>query len=84
MKFDRRVNIYVRKQRLLLVLNLTKQTIKENKEIKVKLEFTMPLKHTLEFGLEFSYTSKKPLSLEEYFWIPASLSSVKWLAKYEL
>ena len=29
-------NTYVRKSRLLLVLNQTKQTIKENKEIKVK------------------------------------------------
>ena len=33
---DTRANIYVRKWRLLLVLNLTKWTIKENKEIKVK------------------------------------------------
>ena len=31
-----RVNIYVRKWRLLLVLNLPKQKINENKEIKVK------------------------------------------------
>ena len=36
LKFDTRVNKYVRKWYLLLVLNLTKQTIKENKEIKVK------------------------------------------------
>ena len=35
-EMDTRVNIYVRKQRLLLVINLTKQTIKENKEIKVQ------------------------------------------------
>ena len=34
--FDKVVNTYVRKWRLLLVLNLTKYTIKENKEIKVK------------------------------------------------
>ena len=33
-KLDLRVNIYVRKWRLLLVLNLNKET--ENKEIKVK------------------------------------------------
>ena len=33
-KLDLRVNIYVRKWRLLLVLNLNKDT--ENKEIKVK------------------------------------------------
>ena len=33
---DSRVNIYVRKWRLLLVLNLSKWKIKENKEIKVK------------------------------------------------
>ena len=31
-----RVNIYVTKQRLLLVLSLTKQTIKKNKETKVQ------------------------------------------------
>ena len=31
-----RVNINIRKWRLLLVLNLNKQTIKENKEIKVR------------------------------------------------
>ena len=34
-KLDKRVNIYVRKWRLLLVLK-NKYTIKENKEIKVK------------------------------------------------
>ena len=31
-----RVNIYVRKWRLLLVLNLSKWKVKENKEIKIK------------------------------------------------
>ena len=36
MKLDTRVNSYVRKWLLLLVLNLTKQTIKENKDMKVK------------------------------------------------
>ena len=33
---DSRVNIYVRKWRLLLVLNLSKWKVKENKEIKIK------------------------------------------------
>ena len=36
MKLDTRVIIYVRKWRLLLVWNLTKETIKENKEVKVE------------------------------------------------
>ena len=36
LKLDTRVNIHIRKWRLLSVLNLTKYTIKENKEIKVK------------------------------------------------
>ena len=35
-EIDTGVSIYVRKWRLLLVLNLTKQKIKEKKEIKVK------------------------------------------------
>ena len=35
-KLYTRANIYVRKWRLLLVLNLIEQTIKESKEIKVK------------------------------------------------
>ena len=33
---DIRVNIYVKKWRLLLMLNLTKKKSKENKEMKVK------------------------------------------------
>ena len=36
MKLDIRVNTYVKKSRLVLVLNLIKYIIKENKEIKVK------------------------------------------------
>ena len=36
MKLNTGVKVYVRKSCLLLVLNLTKSTIKQNKEIKVK------------------------------------------------
>ena len=35
------VNVYVRKQSLLLVLNITKSTFKENKEIKVKKNLSL-------------------------------------------